>query len=59
MYKKKSTQLKFLKEKFVRKKWFKNRETSHKNTANFPVMNVGNSPQIVCMEMLKARPDHT
>ena len=27
-------------------------KTPHKNTANFPVMNVGNSPQLVCMDRL-------
>ena len=41
-------QLKFLKEKLVRKKMaLKRKKPSHKNTANFPVMNVGNSPQLV------------
>ena len=30
----------------------KTEKTSHKNLANFPVMNVGNSPQLVCMDRL-------
>ena len=45
----------------------KRKKTSHKNMANFPVMNVTNSPQLVYIyrlfhilpEMLKARPDRT
>ena len=30
----------------------KRKKTSHKNTANFPVMNVRNSPQLVYMDRL-------
>ena len=46
----------------------KRKKPSHKNTADFSVMNVGNSPQISIIwidyfiffpEMLKARPDRS
>ena len=53
MYKNNRCNSNFKKRNLYVKNGFKNREnTGHKNTANIPVMNVGNSPQLVCMDRL-------